>query len=451
MSETETPPQPTGADWLQEWEPETETFWNATGKSVAWRTLWITTFNLTLAFVAWFVVSAALVRLPNIGFELDKGKLFWLAAMPGLSAGTLRLLHMFLIPIYGTRKVVTVSTLLLIIPLTGWGFAVQNPHTGIETLMILAFLAGLGGGNFSSFMPSTSLFFPKRMQGTALAVQAGVGNFGVSLVQFVTPWIIGFALLGSTLGASQTFTKEAVSKPIWLQNAFFLWIPFCLVGALLAWTMLKSVPVRATFREQSDIFTEKHTWFMTSLYMMTFGSFSGFSAMFPLMINNLFGSFPNAPDPLKYAFLGPLIGSAARVLSGPISDKLGGAKVTMFAGVGLLACGIFVTTTTSPTSAADFPPFLWAMLGLFLFSGIGNASTFKQIPMIFPPRQASGVIGYTAAIAAYGPFLMGVLIGISVNLTGHSNMFFHGIAVFYFINLLLNWHYYARKGAEKPC
>lgn len=438
-------------DMLENWQPEDES-WNITGKKIAWRTLWVTTFNLTLAFVAWFVVSAALVRLPNIGFgHLNKGQLFWLAAMPGLSAGTLRLLHMFLIPIFGTRKVITVSTLLLIIPLVGWGIAVQNTSTSMEMLMFLAFLAGLGGGNFSSFMPSTSLFFPKRMQGTALAIQAGIGNFGVSLVQFITPWIIGFALLGTALGTAQTFSKGDLTKPLWLQNAFFLWVPFCLIGALLAWTMLKSVPVRASFREQSDIFTEKHTWFMTSLYMMTFGSFSGFSAMFPLMINNLFGGFENAPDPLKYAFIGPLVGSAARVIAGPISDKLGGSRVTMVAGVGLLICAIYIPFTLSPSSAVDFVPFLWAMLGLFLFSGIGNASTFKQIPMIFPPRQASGVIGYTAAIAAYGPFIFGVLIGISVSLTGNSIMFFHAITIFYLINLFINWYFYSRKGAEKPC
>jgi NNP family nitrate/nitrite transporter-like MFS transporter len=447
MSENET----TAAPILQEWQPEDETFWNTTGKSVAWRTLWITTFNLTLAFIAWFVVSAALVRLPNIGFNLNKTQLFWLAAMPGLSAGPLRLLHMFLIPIFGTRKVVAVSTLLLVIPLVGWGIAVQNTSTSIEMLMFLAFLAGLGGGNFSSFMPSTSLFFPKRLQGTALAIQAGIGNFGVSVVQFITPWIIGFALAGTALGASQTFSKEGVTKPLWLQNAFYLWIPLCVIGAIAAWFFLQSVPVRASFREQSDIFTEKHTWFMTLLYMMTFGSFSGFSAMFPLMINNLFGGFENAPDPLKYAFIGPLVGSAARVLAGPISDKLGGAKVTMFAGIGLLACALFIPFTLHPASAADFTPFLWGMLGLFLFSGIGNASTFKQIPMIFPPRKASGVIGYTAAIAAYGPFIFGVLIGISVSLTGQSTMFFHGLTAFYLLSIFINWYFYYRKGAEKPC
>ena len=444
--------RPTNATWLSEWKPEEEEFWNQTGKPVAWRTLWITTFSLTLAFATWFVVSAVVVRLPNIGFKLDKSQLFWLAAMPGLSAGTLRIIHTFLIPIYGSRHTVTISTLLLLIPCIGWGMAVQNPDTSYSTLLMLAFLAGLGGGNFSSFMPSTSLFFPKRLSGTALAIQAGIGNFGVSLVQFLTPWVIGFALLGTLSGTSQTLaTPGAASKPIWLQNAFYVWVPFIVLAALLSWVFLRSVPVRATFREQSDIFKDKHTWFMTSLYMMTFGSFSGFSGTFPLMIKNLFGNFENAPDPLKYAFLGPLVGSLARVLFGPVSDRLGGAKVTMLSGIGLLLCALFTSRTTTPQSVAEFSPFLWGMLGIFFFSGIGNASTFKQIPMIFPPRQAGGVIGWTAAIAAYGPFLFGVLIGAVVARFGHSGPFFTYVAVFYALNLAINWWFYARRGAEKPC
>ena len=437
--------------WLKQWEPETLTFWESAGKSIAWRTLAVTTFNLLLAFAAWFVVSASLVKLTGIGFTLTDSQLFWLAAMPGLSAGTLRIIHTFLIPIFGSRHTVAVSTALLIIPLLGWGYAVQHPETPYLVLLLLSFLAGLGGGNFSSFMPSTSLFFPKRLQGTALGVQAGIGNFGVSVVQFLTPVVIGGALLSSAVGGPQTFVKKGVESQIWLQNAFYVWVPLCVIGSLLAWFMLRSVPVRASFREQSDIFKEKHTWIMTSLYIMTFGSFSGFSATFPLLIKNTFGKLEGAPEPLAYAFIGPLVGSVSRVIFGSISDKVGGGKVTMLSGIGLLGCALWAATTMNPTSAADFWPFLYAMLGLFLFSGIGNASTFKQIPMIFSPRQAGGVIGWTAAVAAYGPFLFGMLIGaVSAN-AGSPTAFFYGAAVFYAANIALNWWFYSRKGAEKPC
>jgi MFS transporter, NNP family, nitrate/nitrite transporter len=446
------PAAPVQGTWLERWEPENEAFWESSGKRQAWRTLTVTTGNLTMAFIVWFVVSALVVRLPAVGFDLTTSQLFWLAAMPGLAGGSLRIVHTFLVPIYGTRHVVAISTLLLLIPAIGWFFAVQDPTTPYWILMILAFLAGLGGGNFSSFMPSTSLFFPKRLQGTALAIQAGIGNFGVSIVQFVTPWVIGFALAGSLLGTSQIYTRtDGTQSAIWLQNATAIYVPFIVVFGLVAWFMLKSVPVRANVREQFDIFKEKHGFYMTLLYIMTFGSFSGLSATFPLLINQVYGGLPGAPDPLTFAFLGPLVGSLARILAGPVSDRVGGARVTHWSGIGMLICALAVTAFTAPASMAEFPYFVAAMLGLFFFAGVGNASTFKQMPMIFPPRQAGGIIGWTAAMAAYGPLACGAMLGLAFAWFGSPNPFFYWAAFFYLVCIAINWWYYARKGAEKPC
>jgi len=443
---------PHASAWLPEWKPEDASFMTEERLRLSWKTLWITTFCLILSFATWFMVSAIVVRLQGVGFRLDSNQLFWLTAMPGLAGGTLRIVHTFLIPLFGTRLTISLATLLLVIPCIGWGWAVQHPETPFWVLMLLAFLAGLGGGNFSSFMPSTSLFFPKRLQGTALGIQAGIGNFGVSVAQFVVPWIIGTSLFASLFGASQVFTQKGVTTQIYLQNAALIWSPFIVVGALLAWVNLRSVSTaKAGFRQQLDIFKNKHTWLMTSLYIMTFGSFSGFAASFPLMIKELYGSFPNAPDPLKYAFLGPLVGAGSRVLFGPISDRFGGARVTQISGIGLLACTLAILPYTRPTTLDDFSGFLWLMLGIFFFSGIGNASTFKQMPMIFPPRQAAGVIGWTSAIAAYGPFVFSVLIGGAISRTGSPTAFLIGAAVFYLLNLVMNWWYYARKGAECPC
>jgi MFS transporter, NNP family, nitrate/nitrite transporter len=442
----------TSTTWLKHWAPEDELFWKKMGKSIASRTLIITTANLTLAFIVWFVVSALVVRLPQIGFQLTTGQLFWLAAMPGLAGGSLRLVHMFLTPMFGTRTVVSLSTLSLLIPAVGWYYAVQNPETPYWVLMLLAFLAGLGGGNFSSFMPSTSLFFPKRLQGTALAIQAGIGNFGVSVVQFVTPWIIGFALLGGgLLGSSQTLIKGGVTSQAYLQNATAIYIPFILVFGVLAWVMLRSVPIKANFREQFDIFGSRHTWSMTLLYIMTFGAFSGLSATFPLLIKQCYGSFEGAPDPLAYAFYGPLVGSIARVLAGPLSDRLGGARVTQWAGFGMLASTIAVTFYTVPAGLDVFPYFVAAMLALFFFAGVGNASTFKQMPMLFPPRQAGGVIGFTAAIAAYGPFFFGMMFALAISAYGTPNAVFYWLAVYIAASVVMNWWMYARRGAATPC
>jgi len=453
MTASETTPPRSSGTWLSRWEPENEAFWAAEGKSRAWTTLIVTTAALTMAFITWFLVSALVVRLPQIGFRFTASELFWLAAMPGLAGGSLRLIHMFLVPIYGTRHVVSLSTLSLLIPLVGWFYAVQDASTPYWVLMLLAFLAGLGGGNFSSFMPSTSMFFPKRLQGTVLAIQAGIGNFGVSVVQFVTPWVIGFALLGGMawVGEPQTMTRAGVESQIYLQNAPLVMIPFVAVFGITAWIFLKSVPIKSNFREQFDIFKSGHTWSQTSLYIMTFGGFSGLAATFPLLIREIYGGFEGAPDPLAWAFWGPLIGSASRVLAGPVTDRLGGARVTHWAGLGMLASAFLVTLTVTPTSLDSFPLFVAAMLALFFFAGVGNASTFKQMPMLFPPRQGGGVIGFTAAIAAYGPFLFGMMFAWSFASFQSAAPVFYGLIVFFAFNVALNWLLYARKNAKFPC
>ncbi len=440
--------------WLTKWEPDNPQFWNEVGSKIAWRTLTITTITLVFSFATWFMMSAIVVRLPQIGFKFDTMQLFWLTAIPGLAGGTLRILHTFLIPIFGSRHVITIATFLKLIPCIGIGLAILNPSTPFWLFLVLAFTAGFGGGDFSSFMPSTSIFFPKRLQGTALGIQAGIGNFGVSLTQFVTPWIIGFALFGTLAGGNQIFTKGDVTKEIWLQNAAFWYVPLLILLGILSWVYLRSVPIKASFKEQLDIFKNKHTWFCTITYVMTFGSFSGFSAAFPLLIKTLYGNFPDAPDPLSYAFLGPLVGSGMRVISGPISDKIGGAIITHIVGIGLIVCVavMIFSGLLTPTSLDQFPYFVALMLLIFFFTGVGNASTFRQYPIIFShsTRQGAGVLGWTAAIAAYGPFIFATLIGMAITKTGSANPFFIGIAGYYIVAAFINWWYYTRKGCEVP-
>lgn len=447
-------PRKTSRSWLDEWKPEDAAFWAQTGSRIAWRTLTLTTVSLILSFATWFVMSVLVVRLPAVGFHFETMELFWLAAMPGLAGGTLRIVHSFLVPILGTRTVITVSTLIKLVPVIGIALAVVNPATPYWQFLLLAFLCGMGGGDFSSYMPSTSLFFPKRLQGTALGIQAGVGNFGVSIAQFVTPWIIGFAAFGAVAGGSQVFRKGAVVKDVWLQNAALWYAPLLLVLGLACWVVLRSVPVRASFREQLDIFKDKHTWFCTLTYIMTFGSFSGLAAAFPLMIKSIYGDFPGAPDPLKYAFLGPLIGSATRVLFGFVADKTGGGILTQLTGIAMvIVCGVMIFTgVLVPTSLSSFPLFVGLMLTLFFFSGIGNASTFRQFPIIFGanPRQGAQVLGWTGAVAAYGPLVFSMLIGKSITGLGSAIPFFVGAAAFFAVATGVNWYFYVRKGCERP-
>jgi MFS transporter, NNP family, nitrate/nitrite transporter len=437
-------PSVRGPDWLSDWDPEDEESWD---RALAWRTLSITTYTLTLAFITWFLVSAIAPRLNNIGFDLTAVQLYWLTAMPGLAGGALRVVWMFLPPILGTRKLVTFSTLLLVIPLVGWGWAVQDATTPYGVLLALAFLCGIGGGVFSGFMPSTSYFFPRRKQGVALGIQAGIGNFGVSVVQFLVPWVIGFALLGTASISPQRVVgaPAGATDTIWLHNAGIVFIPWVIAGAVLAWLLLRSVPVQANFRQQLDIFGEKHTWIMTLLYLMTFGAFAGFAAQFGLLISNQYGGFADAPDPLRYAFLGPLVGSATRVAWGPLCDRFGGALWTVVAGIGMTVCTAFTAFWVSPTSLDDFGWFVAGMLGIFFFAGIGNASTFKQMPMIFERRKAGGVIGWTAAVGAFGPFIFGAGLAIFA-----PTAFFIFWTLYFGFCVWLAWHYYARPGAERP-
>jgi NNP family nitrate/nitrite transporter-like MFS transporter len=440
--------------WLAKWEPENETFWRETGSRIAWRTLTLTTTSLVLSFATWFVISVLVVRLPTIGFRFDTMQLFWLAAMPGLAGGTLRIVHTFLIPIFGTRLVVGVATLLKLLPCIGLGLAVLNPETPFWMFALLALLAGMGGGDFSSYMPSTSLFFPKRLQGTALGVQAGVGNFGVTLAQFISPWIIGIALFGPLAGGPQVFRQGQVTKDIWLQNAVFWYVPLLLALGVMCLALLRSVPIQASFRQQLDIFRNKHTWFCTVTYVMTFGSFSGFAATFPLMIKTTYGAFEGAPDPLTYAFFGPLIGSVTRVVFGFVSDKTGGAILTHIAGLAMIALCVAMVSLglLTPGSLDQLPLFIGLMLGIFFFSGVGNASTFRQFPIIFAhsPRQGAQVLGWTGAVAAYGPFAFSMLVGGSITRTGSATPFFLGAALFYAAAVAINWWYYGRKGCECP-
>ncbi len=389
--------------------------------------------------------------------------------MPGLAAGLFRLVWMVLPPIMGTRKMVSLTTLLLVASTLGWGVRVQHPTAPYWELMVLAFLAGIGGGAFSGFMPSTSYFFPRSKQGTALGIQAGLGNLGVSIVQLFTPYLIamgGLALFG---GSQMMKFPGKPDKEVWYQNAAFIWIPLMVIGAALAWTMLKSVPVKANVKQQFDIFKNQDTWWMTLLYIMTFGTFSGLSAQFGLLMLNLYGGGNteivkgagataqvlvegySLPDPVKFVFLGPLIGAVARFVFAPLTDKMGGAIWTLISGVGLIGSIIYTIGGLTPdvssaaTLDAGFNRFLYGMLAIFLFAGIGNASTFKQMPMIFERRQAGGVIGWTAAIAAFGPFLFGV----GITTLGAVPFYWVGVA-WAVMCVALTWWRYARKGAPKP-
>lgn len=423
---------------LAEWSPEDPAKWNS---RLAWTTLTISTYSMVLAFCVWFLPSAIAPTLKDIGFNLTANQLFLLTSMPGLACGFLRFIYTFLPPVIGTRKLVGISSLLYVIPMLGWFFAVQDNTTPYWWLLALAFMCGIGGGSFSGYMPSTGYFFPKRLSGTALGLQAGIGNLGMSIIQLVGPILMGFSLFGITFIKPQV---KANGADIWVHNAAVFFVPWCILAAVLAFVLLRDVPIKANIKEQLDIFSNKNTWFMTVLYVMTFGIFSGYAAVFGLVINNSYGSlgFKGA----SFAFLAPLIGSVVRMAWGPFCDKFGGAIWTFISGAGMaVLLAVSAIILLQQPSNTSFWLFLAAMLAMFFFSGLGNAGTFKQMPMIMPKRQAGGAIGFTAAIASFGPFL------VSISLTVVSPAaFFIGSAVFCVIGAVLCWVMYARPNAPFP-
>lgn len=453
------------------WTPEDKTFWEREGEAIAKLNLWISVPALFLAFAVWQLWSVVAVSLPAMGFKYSTNQLFWLAAAPSLSGATLRIFYSFMIPIFGGRRWTAFSTATLLIPAIGIGIAVQDPATEYSTMLILALACGLGGGNFSSSMANISFFFPKDRKGSALGVNAGLGNLGVSVVQFLSPIVIAVGVLGIFGGEPQTIIKGGHEEQVWMQNAAFIWVPWIVITSVAAWFGMHDIAeAKASVAAQAAIFREKHNWMMCLLYLGTFGSFIGYAAGFPLLIKS---QFPNV-NPLAYAWLGPLVGAAVRPFGGWLSDKLSGAKVTFwnFIVMALAVVGV-LNFLPSGGNAGSFTGFFLMFLVLFVTTGIGNGSTFKMIPEIFLTLTGRGVqandeaarakamregntlaaatLGFSSAFAAYGGFFIPKSYGTSIAATGSPHAALWVFLVFYVLCIAITWWYYSRKNAEMPC
>ncbi len=445
---------------LEVWRPDDPEFWEATGRRIARRNLWISIPCLLLAFSIWMVWSVVVAKLPSIGFDYTTNELFWLAALPGLSGATLRMLYTFMVPIMGGRRWTTLTTISLLIPALGIGYAVQNPETPYLLFLILALLCGFGGGNFASSMANISFFFPKREKGYALALNAGLGNVGVSVMQFLVPVGITLAVFGALGGEPQI---EADGTEVWLQNAGFIWVPFLIVATIAAWFGMNDITTaEGSFKDQVVIFSRKHNWVMCWLYTGTFGSFIGYSAGFPLLSQT---QFPEV-DAFRYAFLGPLVGALSRAATGWISDKLGGGRVTLWAFTTMVVAvgGVLYFLGIKDQPGAYWGFFAMFML-LFFCTGVGNAATFQMIPVIIAQdiprlmpelptvwrsrqvaREAAAIFGFASAIAAYGALFIPKAYGTSITLTGAPQAALWVFLIFYVTCVFITWFFYTRRG-----
>ncbi|MEO3474845.1 MFS transporter [Roseomonas sp. CAU 1739] len=445
---------------IADWRPEDTAFWDTEGRAIARRNLWVSIPCLLLAFAVWMVWSVVVAKLPVVGFRFTTDELFWLAALPGLSGATLRIFYSFMPPIFGGRLWTTLSTWSLMIPALGIGFAVQNPATPYWVFLLLALLCGFGGGNFASSMANISFFFPKREKGNALALNAGLGNLGVSVVQFVVPMAITAGVFGWLGGDPQ---GTATGGSLWLQNAGFVWVPFIAAAAFAAWFRMDDLAsMKASFADQAVIFQRKHNWIMCFLYTGTFGSFIGYSAGFPLLART---QFPEV-DALQFAFLGPLVGALSRSMTGWVSDKWGGGRVTFWV-FALMAIGVYGVIHF--VGIKGEPGAFWGFFGcfmlLFFASGVGNASTFQMIPAIMgkeigrlmpdadsvarraqAEKESAAIIGFTSAIAAYGAFFIPKSYGTSIAMTGSPVAALWAFFLFYLLCIAVTWAVYTRRG-----
>ena len=539
---TAIPSGSSGAD-ITDWHPEDERFWESTGKRIAYRNLWISVPALLCGFAVWGMWGIITVQMLNLGFPFTQAELFTLTAISGLAGATMRIPASFLIRLAGGRNTIFLTTAMLLAPALGTGIALQHPEWPLWVFQLMALWSGVGGGNFASSMSNISTFFPKRLQGTALGLNAGLGNFGVTTMQIVIPLVMTMSLFGSWGGESTVLIKDSgwilgkitAGTPTWIQNAGFAWLlsliplsalcwfgmnnlrsvspaiggtlpaffkiiwlytlsfvpaglglylylpkptglgllnmwlamPLIVVSTLLVMRLTAFGTMKDSIAQQFGIFRNKHTWSMTVLYIVTFGSFIGFSMALPLAITVIFGishiadaagvmqhalKNPNAPSALTYAWIGPFVGAAVRPVGGWISDKVGGSIVTqIISAVMVLASGavgyVMMQAYGSATPEQYFPAFLGLFVVLFTASGIGNGSTFRTIGTIFDRQQAGPVLGWTSAIAAYGAFIAPVVIGAQIK-AGTPQAAMYGFAIFYALCLILNWWFYLRSGAE---
>ena len=443
--------------WIADGNPNDEAQWLTRGRAVARRNLAFSILAEFLGFSVWQLWSVIAVQLGRAGFHVTVAELFWLVSVPGLVGATLRFPYGFAVPLFGGRNWTVVSALLLLVPTLLLAVLVQHPDMPFWVMLIAAATAGFGGGNFASSMSNISFFYPDSRKGWALGVNAAGGNIGVAVVQLVVPAAIGLGVLG---------LQAKGVRQVALQNAGLGWLPLIAAAAVCAFLFMDNLAVSRTgLRAQLAILRRRDTWAIGWLYIGTFGSFIGYSAAMPLLMKT---AFPTV-NTLEFAFLGPLVGSLARPAGGWLSDRLGGAPVTLgtFGVMAAAALGVVVTLGTH----APFPVFLAVFLVLFVCSGVGNGSTVRMVPAICNAeterlgagrraqerheldvagrREAAAVLAFSSAVAAYGSFLIPQGYSLSLARTGGYGAALLAFVAFYLTCLAVTWRRYlspARSG-----
>jgi len=418
--------------WIDDWDPEDEKFWEASGRKIAKKNLIVSIFAENLGFSVWVLWTIVVINLANAGFTLSLSEQFLLIALPNLVGATLRIPYTFAVPKFGGRTWTTISAMLLLIPVLLLAFLVpsgwlleQSHSTQMWVLALCAATAGFGGGNFSSSMANISFFYPDRHKGAALGLNAAGGNLGVAITQLLVPLVI-------IIGVPAAAVKLPIHE-VNLAYAGLMWLPFIVVAAFVASRYMDSITdAKADTRSYASSLGYGQTWVMSLLYIGTFGSFIGYAFALPLVIKNTFPEFLAAhPFIATYlaglGFLGALIGSVSRPFGGWLADRKGGARVTLAV---FLGEALFTVTAIIGVNEHSFPVFFGSFMAIFLLAGMGNGSTYRMIPLIFSElgrkeasekgldpkktaldfkHKAAAVIGIAGAIGAFGGFLIQVV------------------------------------------
>jgi len=434
---------PSRKEILSHWEPENENFWKKFGEKIAKQNLYVSTWALTLSFVVWTLWATIAAQLNQIGFHFD-AQIFTLASLPGLVGATCRLFYTYMPGIIGGKNWTLISTALLLLPIIGLGGALQDTSTSYETFFILVAGIGVAGGNFSSSMANIGFFFPKKNKGLALGINAGVGNLGVSLIYLTAPILLGMSF-GGMFGEPLINVKTGAE--VYIQSVCYFWAIPTALTLILIWFFMDNLPIpKQSPKSILSIFGNKHTWLMTWIYTCGFGQFIGFSAALMLLITREFPEINMA----WAAFLGPFIGAGMRPVGGWLADKVNsGSKITLYSlFVMLIACGaaLFGIQTHS------FGLFFGMFLLLFLTTGFVNGASFRMIPYIFNnPVHSSLVTGFTAAIAAYGAFLIPKIFGWAYSNYDSVTPAFYILIAFTVITIAITWIFYARPNSGLKC
>ncbi|WP_199425317.1 MFS transporter [Actinotalea solisilvae] len=420
--------------WIDGWDPEDAAAWEGGGRRVARRNLYPSIFAEFLGFAVWASWSIVVPQLSSVGFALTVDQQFWLIAVPSLVGATLRIPYTFAVPLFGGRNWTIVSALLLLLPAGLLAWTVSDPSTPFGMLLLVAALAGLGGGNFASSMANISFFFPEREKGRALGLNAAGGNLGTAAVQLAVPLVI-------VAGAG-----------IALERAGLMFIPLILLAAFLAWRLMDNLTTaKADYKAFGAAVHNRHTWIISFLYIGTFGSFIGYSGAFPTL---LAGQFPEVG--LQVAFLGALVGSLARPFGGSLADRWGGARMTI-ASFAVMAAGAVGAIAALRTHS--FGLFLGSFLVLFVATGAGNGATYRMIPAVFrvgattPERlarsrkAAAGCIGIAGAVGAFGGFLIPRGFAVSNELAGSLQPALWTFVGVYVLMGAVTWAVYTRRSA----